>query len=269
MIAEASFSTLIPVQVIGRACIYFVRDLGAVVIFGVSALLGALYTDRSLRKVIQYLYEIGVKCTPVVCLVGWFTGMVLGLQGYHTLSKFSSEGLLGSAVALSLIRELGPVLTAIMVVGQAGSAMGAEIGVQRNSEQIDALNTMHINPLTFLIGPRLIAAICSFPILTAFFDLIGIWGAYVTGVLMLGVDSGIFISGIENSVGWEDVSSGITKSLVFGFLTTLICCYQGYQTHIKSTAPGARGVSQSATRAVVYSCVIILLFDYMITSFLL
>ena len=256
-------------QVIGRACIYFVRDLGALTIFGVMALAGSLYPDRSLRKIIQYLYEIGVKCTPVVCLVGLFTGMVLGLQGYHAFSKFGSEGLIGSAVALALIRELGPVLTAIMVVGQAGSAMGAEIGVQRNSEQIDALNTMHINPLTFLIGPRLIAAVCALPLLTAFFDLIGIYGGYLTSVIMLGVDAGTYTSGVMFDVEWDDVRSGIVKSLVFGLLTTLVCCYQGYQTHIKSTAPGARGVSQSATRAVVYSCVIILLFDYIITSFLL
>lgn len=247
----------------------FVRDLGALVIFGFSALLGSLYPDWSLRKIIQFLFEIGVKCTPVICLVGLFTGMVLGLQGYYTLSQFGSEGLLGSAVALSLVRELGPVLTAIMVVGQAGSAMGAEIGVQRNSEQIDALSTMHINPLTFLIGPRLIAAIIAFPMLTAFFDIVGIWGGYISGVVLLNVDAGNFVSGYKNGVEWIDVSSGFIKSLVFGFLTTLICCYQGYQTHIKSSAPGARGVSESATRAVVYSCVSILLFDYMITSFLL
>lgn len=256
-------------QVLGKACLYWVRDLGGITGFGVSALLTSLTIDFSFKKILFYLHDIGVKCTPVVVLVGVFTGMVLGLQGYYTLRQFSSEGMLGAAVALSLVRELGPVLTAIMVVGQAGSAMAAEIGVQRNSEQIDALHTMGINPLSFLVGPRLIAAVISFPILTAFFDVIGIAGGYLTGVLLLGVDSGSYWFRVQSGVEWLDVSGGFIKALVFGLLTTLMCCYQGYETHRKSSAPGARGVSQSATRGVVFSCVLILLFDYVITSFLL
>ena len=256
-------------QLIGRNLIQFIRDLGSLSIFGLAALGGSLTWNFSPRKIIYALFEIGVKCIPVVLLVGLFTGMVLGLLGHYSLSKYGSVGLLGGAVALSLIRELGPVLTAIMIVGQAGSAIAAEIGVQRNSEQIDALNTLNINPLTFLIGPRLIAAIIAFPLLTAFFDYIGIWGGYLSAVVLLNVDAGIYTNGVRASVEWADVSCGIIKSLVFGFLTTLICCYQGYMTHLKSSASGARGVSQSATRAVVYSCVIILLFDYIITAFLL
>ena len=193
----------------------------------------------------------------------------MGLQLYYTLVKFGGESALGTAVALSLIRELGPVLTALMVVGQAGSAMASELGIQRNDEQIDALQTMSIDPKGYLVGPRLLAALFCFPMLTAVFDLIGIFGGYVTGSLLLHVDGGVYWNRVFESVSWADVRGGFIKAVVFGLVTMAICTYRGFNTHRKASFPGVRGVSESATRAVVWSSVIVLATDYLITSFLL
>ena len=195
--------------------------------------------------------------------------MVLGLQGYYTLVKFGSEGMLGAAVSLSLIRELGPTLTAIMITGRAGSAMAAEIGIMRISEQIDALVTMDINPVRFLVSPRIAAAIISFPLLTALFDVVGIMGGYLTGSVLLGINSGAYFWRIESSVVMQDISSGFIKSVVFAAIVVLVCCFQGYTTHTRSEGFGARGVSFSTTTAVVMSSVLILVFDYVLTSILL
>ncbi len=185
------------------------------------------------------------------------------------MNKFGAVGFLGTAVALSLIRELGPVLTAIMITARAGSAMTAEIGIQRISEQIDALTTMRIDPLGYLISPRIAAAIISFPILTALFDLIGILGGYVSGVVLLGADSGAYLHRIDASVDWIDVRGGFIKSVVFALLVITICCFQGFFTHLRRDGYGAKSVSLSTTSAVVISCVMILVADYVVTSFLL
>lgn len=252
----------------GRYTIDLVRELGAFTLF-VGRSLYALVGLRALGgKIIRATYDMGVRCLPIVLTVGCFTGLVLGLQGYHTLSKFGSASLLGSTVALSLVRELGPVLAALMIVGQAGSALAAEIGIQRNSEQIDALGTMGVNPLGFLVGPRLVAALIVFPIHTAMFDLIGIFGGHVTGVLLLSLESGVYWQSVYSGVLMEDVSGGFYKALAFGFIVTGICAFEGYNTHRKATEPGARGVSQSTTRAVVISSVAVLAIDYIITSLL-
>jgi phospholipid/cholesterol/gamma-HCH transport system permease protein len=201
-------------------------------------------------------------------LVGFFTGMVLGLQLYHVLVKFGSVGVLGTAIALTLIREMGPVLAAIMITARAGSAMTAEIGIQRISEQIDALSTMRIDPLGYLISPRIAAAIISFPILTAFFDLIGIIGAWVSGCLLLGVNSGTYFYRVVSSTELKDIVGGFNKSIVFGLLVVTICCFQGYFTHMRTDSYGAKSVSLSTTSAVVISCVMILISDYVVTSFI-
>jgi phospholipid/cholesterol/gamma-HCH transport system permease protein len=201
-------------------------------------------------------------------LIGLFTGMVLGLQLYYTLTKVGSEGFLGSVIALSLIRELGPVLTAIMITARAGSAMTAEIGILRISEQIDALYTMRIDPLRYLISPRMAAAIVSFPLLTAFFDLVGIMGGYLTGVVLLGADKGSYFSRMHTYVDIVDIRGGFIKSLVFALLVAITCCYHGYFTHLRADSYGAKSVSVSTTSAVVTSCVMILISDYVVTSFL-
>ncbi len=252
---------------IGRKSIGLVSELGELSLFGARSLGSVLSPKHPFEKLVRSIYEIGVRCVPITLIVGLFTGLVLGLQLYYVLTKFSSESLLGQAVALSIIMEIGPVFTAIMIVGQAGSALSAEIGIQRNAEQIDALRTMRIDPLGFLVSPRLYAALICFPILTTLFDLVGILGGHLTGVEMLGVDSGAYWNRIYESVSLKNIGDGYIKALVFGLVTTTICSFQGYFTHLKSSVPGARGVSQTTTRAVVLSSIAILACDYLITSF--
>lgn len=257
------------IRTFGRSALTVVYELGEISLFGAGAIRGFFNQRHRAAKLIVATHEIGVRCFPIVAIVGLFTGLVMGLQLYYTLVKFGGESALGTAVALSLIRELGPVLTALMVVGQAGSAMASELGIQRNDEQIDALQTLSIDPRGYLVGPRLLAALFCFPMLTAVFDLIGIFGGYVTGSLLLHVDSGVYWNRVFETVTWADVRGGFIKALVFGLMTMAICTYRGFNTHRKASFPGVRGVSESATRAVVWSSVMVLATDYLITSFLL
>lgn len=258
-----------PITGLGRNALVFIREMGRISVFLIQGMLHIFSFPFQFSKIIHQVYFIGAKSVFVICLTGAFTGMVLGLQGYYTLVKFGSEGLLGPAVGLSLIRELGPVLTAIMVTGRAGSAIAAEIGIMRISEQIDALETMDINPIRFLFSPRLAGALISFPLLTAIFDVIGVFGGYVTGSLLLGINKGIYFSHMESSVLLSDVNGGFIKSVVFAVIVATVCCFQGYYTHTRKDGFGAKGVSFSTTSAVVISCVLILISDYILTSFLL
>jgi phospholipid/cholesterol/gamma-HCH transport system permease protein len=244
------------------------NDLGAMAIFFARAF-ALIFHPKQFVEIINQIYFIGARSASIVMLVGFFTGMVLGLQLYYVMNKFGAVGFLGTAVALSLIRELGPVLCAIMITARAGSAMTAEIGIQRISEQIDALTTMRIDPIGYLISPRIAAAIISFPILTALFDLVGIFGGYVSGVVLLGGDSGAYLYRMDASVDWIDVRGGFIKSMVFAILVITLCCFQGYFTHMRRDSFGAKSVSLSTTSAVVLSCVMILVSDYVVTSFLL
>ncbi len=243
-------------------------NLGAIAIFFARAFV-LIFNPKQFSAIIQQIYFIGARSAQIVMLVGFFTGMVLGLQLYFVLIKFGSVGVLGTAVALTLIRELGPVLTAIMITARAGSAMTAEIGIQRISEQIDALSTMRIDPVGFLISPRVAAAIISFPILTTFFNMIGILGGWVSGCLLLGVNSGVYFYRVVASTELDDLTGGLVKSLVFGLLVVTICCFQGFYTHMRTDSYGARSVSLSTTSAVVLSCVMILVSDYVVTSFIM
>ena len=252
----------------GQRVMVLVNNLGAAMIFLLKAL-ALIFGRKQPAAIIQQINMIGVKTVNIVALVGFFTGMVMGLQLYYTLVQYGSVGVLGSAVALSIIRELGPVLTAIMITARAGSSMTAEIGIQRNSEQIDALYTMRIDPVGYLISPKVAASIISFPILTALFDLIGILGGYVSGCVIMGVNSGSYFYRVVSSVTLEDVNGGFIKALVFAVIVSTICCYQGYFTHMRTDSYGARSVSLSTTSAVVLSCVSILVADYIVTSFLL
>ncbi|EHJ47204.1 protein of unknown function DUF140 [Solidesulfovibrio carbinoliphilus subsp. oakridgensis] len=260
---------LSPIAALGRAVLSLVAELGGLCIFMGKGLWRIVFPSPAWRKIVQQVYFIGVKSVFVIVLIGLFTGMVLGLQGYYTLVKFGSEGLLGAAVALSIIRELGPVLTAIMITGRAGSSMAAEIGIMRISEQIDALSTMGINPLRFLIAPRLAASLVCFPLLTAIFDVVGIGGGYLTGVVLLGINPGVYFDRIDSTVELGDVTGGFVKSLVFALLVAAICCFEGYFTHTRREGFGAKGVSLATTSAVVLSCITILVADYVLTSFLL
>jgi phospholipid/cholesterol/gamma-HCH transport system permease protein len=258
-----------PFTALGRGTIFITQEMGRIAIFFFKSFALIFSRPFQIGKIIQQTYFIGAKSVFVICLTGAFTGMVLGLQGYYTLVKFGSTGFLGAAVALSLIRELGPVLTAIMVTGRAGSAMAAEVGIMRISEEIDALDTMDINPLRFLVSPKLAAALISMPLLTALFDVVGILGGYLTGSLLLGISPGVYFMRIETSVIMADVTGGFIKSVVFAAVIVTICCFQGYFTHTRAEGFGAKGVSLSTTSAVVISCVLILITDYVLTSFLL
>jgi phospholipid/cholesterol/gamma-HCH transport system permease protein len=214
--------------------------------------------------VLKQLRFIGAKSLFVIVLTAAFTGMVLGLQGYYTLAKFGSEGMLGTAVALSLIRELGPVLSALMVTGRAGSAITAEIGIMRISEQIDALETMALDPFKYLVSPKLIAAMIALPLLCAIFDVVGIYGGWLVGVKLLGVNPGAYFYEMQKSLEWKDIYSGFIKSYSFGVIIAWIGCYKGYYA-----GHGAEGVSKATTESVVLTSVLILIWDYFLTSILL
>ncbi|MBI2000915.1 MAG: ABC transporter permease [candidate division NC10 bacterium] len=215
-------------------------------------------------QILKQLHFIGVKSTFVVAMTAAFTGMVLALQLSHTLRKFGSEAVLGSAVGLSLIRELGPVFAALMVTARAGSAMTAEIGLMRITEQMDALDTMAINPLQYLIAPKLVASLIGVPLLVAIFDVVGIAGGYLVGVELLGGSPGTYWSSLESAVEWKDVYGGILKSICFGLIVSWVCSYKGYNTRLS-----AEGLGKATTEAVVLSSVLILVWDYFLTSVLL
>lgn len=251
---------------LGKRTINIIDNLGAAAIF-FSRAFALIFRPKQFGEIMLQVYYIGASSTGIVLMVGLFTGMVLGLQMYNALIDYGSEAALGSAVALSLVRELGPVLTAIMITARAGSAMTAEIGIQRISEQIDALFTMRIDPIRYLISPKVAASIISFPLLTAFFDIIGLFGGYITGVVLLGGNSGAYMYRIQSSVEMEDVTGGFVKALVFAAIVSTICCYQGYFAHTRAGSYGARSVSIATTSAVVMSCVMILVADYVVTSF--
>ena len=252
------------VQALGHTTVSFVRELGRLGWFLVYSFYMVFRSPCSLLYILKQIKCIGAKSLFVIFLTAAFTGMVLGLQGYYTLTKFGSEGMLGTAVALSLIRELGPVLTALMVTGRAGSAITAEIGIMRISEQIDALETMALDPFKYLITPKLIAAMIALPLLCAIFDVVGIYGGWLVGVKLLGVNPGAYFYEMEKAVVWRDVSSGIAKSFSFGIIIAWIGCYKGY-----FAGHGAEGVSKATTESVVLTSVLVLVWDYFLTSVLL
>ncbi|MDD2540239.1 MAG: MlaE family lipid ABC transporter permease subunit [Desulfuromonadaceae bacterium] len=252
------------VQALGHTTIKMVREMGRLGWFMLYSLYMIVRRPGSLVHVLKQIRFIGTKSLFVIVLTAGFTGMVLGLQGYYTLTKFGSEGMLGAAVALSLIRELGPVLAALMVTGRAGSAITAEIGIMRITEQIDALETMALDPFKYLVTPKFIAAMISLPLLCAIFDVIGIYGGWLVGVKLLGVNPGAYFYEMEKAVVWRDVYSGMMKSLSFGVIIAWIGCYKGYYA-----GHGAEGVSKATTESVVLTSVIILVWDYFLTSVLL
>jgi phospholipid/cholesterol/gamma-HCH transport system permease protein len=257
-----------PFAFIGSAAVRWVDHLGASAIFLFLAFV-KIFRSRQLIKIVQQVYYIGARSTTIIMLVSFFTGMVLGLQSYHALVKFGAQGALGTLVALTLVRELGPVLTAIMIAARAGSAITAEIGIQRISEQIDALDTMRIDPLGYLISPRITAAVISFPLLTALFDLVGIIGGYVSSVWLLGANASTYVYRVQTSMDLKDITDGLIKSVVFAVIVATVCCYQGYFTHMRTDSHGAKAVGLSTTSAVVISCVLILVSDYIVTSLLI
>lgn len=246
----------------GRWGLSVLRRMGSKLIFLLDALLTIFKPPFKTRLLLRQIRFLGNKSLLVILLTGAFTGMVLALQLFYILRKFGSVGLLGPGIALSLIRELGPVLCALMITGRAGSALTAEIGMMRISEQIDALTAMALNPVRYLIVPNIVGAIIVFPLLTGIFDVVGIYGGYLVGVKILGIGSGTYFSLMRDYVDMEDVMVGLYKSVSFGIIVSWICCYKGFYTGY-----GAEGVSKSTTEAVVTSSILILIWDYSLGSF--
>src|ERR1700684_1368112 len=257
-------STVQMIERLGALVLDGVVDLGDFVTFLIGAVFYAFVPPFKPRLWIRQIRIIGADSLFLIILIGAFTGMVLGLQGYNTLRRFGSDGALGTVVALVLVRELGPVLAALMIAARAGSAMAAELGSMQSTEQIDALTVMAINPVQYLVSPRMLAGIVSFPLLTSIFDVVGIYGGYMVGVGLMGAPSGAYFNGIAAHISGQHVTNGIYKALVFGVIVMWVCCYKGYHAERMAT-----GVSRATTEAVVLSSVLILAFDYFLGSILL
>lgn len=252
-----------PVSSVGRSTLSVVGNMGRMGLFLVQALVCTFTPPLKFYRALQQIYFIGFGSLLVIVLTGAFTGMVLGFQGYNTLSRVGSTAFLGPMVALSLLRELGPVLTALMVAGRAGSAVTANLGIMRITEQIDELEILGLSPHRYLVVPNLLAALISVPLLTAVFNVVGIFGGYLVGVKLLGVNAGTYFGTMADYVEARDVWAGLYKSFAFGGIIAWVCCYKGYYAGF-----GADGVSKATTQAVVLSSVLILAFDYVLTSFL-
>lgn len=255
---------------IGSRGLWVLSDIGRMGLFFVRIIQGLFGRPFRFQEFIRQLHFIGVGSIVVIFFTALSTGMVLGLQGYYSLNKFGAEGMLGSAVALTIIMELGPVLTALMVTGRAGSAMCAELGIMRITEQIDALDCMAVDPFRYFISPKLLAILISVPLLTFMFDVVGIVGGYFVGVSLMGVSVGAYVEGMRSSVTNHDIFLGFVKSVVFSILIVSICAGRGYLVReIRGVGFGAGSVSKVTTQAVVLSSISVLIFDYLLTAVLL
>ncbi len=246
---------------LGKQILSGIEEMGKILLLFISVVGWMLRPPLKTANILKQMEFVGVKSIFVVVLTGTFTGMVMALQAYHGFKLFSAEGMVGSTVALGMTRELGPVLTSLMVTARAGSAMAAELGTMRVTEQIDALSVMAANPVKHLIVPRVIAGVLMLPLLTAVADYVGILGGYFVGVNLLHINAGIFVKNITKHVDLNDIFNGLIKAAVFGFLLSLISCYKGFNTR-----GGAEGVGRATTEAVVLSSVSILISDYFLTA---
>jgi phospholipid/cholesterol/gamma-HCH transport system permease protein len=253
------------VQSLGRFGLSFCQQLGASGIFLVRTLLRRPRFAQSFELLRTEIYSVGVLSLIIVMLSALFIGMVVSLQGFNTLQRFGAAQELGQLLALSVTRELGPVIAALLFAGRAGTALTAEIGLMRATDQLDSMEMMAVDPLWRIVSPRLWAGFISMPVLTAIFDMVAIFGGYLVGVRWLGVDSGSFWSNMQAAVTFRmDVVNGLIKSVVFGFVVTWIAVYQGYYT-----VPNAAGISRATTKTVVYSSLAILALDFILTSVML
>jgi phospholipid/cholesterol/gamma-HCH transport system permease protein len=237
--------------------------LGRIMLLLGSTLKGIVRPPFEIRNIVRQMLEIGVNSLPVVLVTAVFTGMVLALQSYTGFKRFGAEGLVGSVVALSMTRELGPVLTALIVTGRAGAAMAAELGTMRVTEQIDALETLATNPVKYLVAPRFLSGMIMLPALTAVTDIIGILGGYFVTVILLGSSSKTYLRATWDYLELQDIYSGLVKACFFGLAFALISCYKGFYTR-----GGAEGVGRATTGAVVYSSMTILISDYFLSVWL-
>lgn len=255
-------------QSLGKLALNTIRELGRMGEFFSRSFYYIVLPPYPFERVVRQIYFLGVKTILVIVLTGLFTGMVLSLQMYYVLANFGAESRLGSIIALSLIRELGPVIAALMVIGRAGSALTAELGIMRITEQIDAIDSMALNPYKYLIVPNFVASLISLPILVTIFIVVGIWGGYLVGVELTGLSGGVYFGSIADSIVAKDLILSFTKSISFGLLIAWICCYKGFFAGIGSHF-GAEGVSKATTQAVVTSSVVVLICDYFITSIMI
>lgn len=237
-----------------------VEQVGDTVLLLGLALVWLVRPPFRLRQIIQSLEFVGFGSLFIVTLTGLFAGGVMALQIGQAFRMFNAESLTGPTVALALSRELSPVFTALMVTGRVGSAMATELGTMRVTEQIDALRTMAVNPVHYLVTPRILASVTMLPILTMFFNLVGMFGCWIVAVKLLEIDPGIFMARVREYVFPSDLANGLVKAAAFGVVLSTIGCYKGF-----TASGGARGVGQATTQAVVYASVLILILDYFLT----
>lgn len=249
-------------QRLGRWGLSFFERLGRGNLFFLRVLAGVPALVLRPGLVVREVYSVGVLSMVIIVVSGMFVGMVLGLQGYNTLVDFGAEESLGTVVALSLLRELGPVVTALLFAGRAGSALTAEIGLMKATEQLSGMEMMAVDPMQRVIAPRFVAGVLSMPLLAAVFSAVGVVGGYFVGVGLLGVDDGAFWSQMQDKVDlYDDVWNGIVKSLVFGVVVTWIAVFEGYDA-----MPTSEGVSRATTRTVVHSALAVLGLDFVLTG---
>lgn len=249
-------------RALGRAGLSFFERLGRGHIFLLYTLGGLPATLYRWRLLTSQVFALGVLSLVIVAVSGLFVGMVLGLQGYNTLVDFGAEESLGILLALSLVRELGPVVSALLFAGRAGSALTAEIGLMKTTEQLAAMEMMAVDPLHRVVAPRLLAGILAMPLLAAIFSAVGVYGGYFVGVGLLGVDEGAFWSQMQSAVDFhDDILNGVIKSFVFGIAVTWIAVFEGYDT-----APTSAGISRATTRTVVNSSLAVLGLDFVLTA---
>lgn len=241
-----------------------IRRMGAVLLFLFKLLAQCAPALGRPRLIIAQVYNAGARSLIIIMLSGLFVGMVLGLQGFDLLQRFGSEEALGTAAALGLLRELGPVVTALLFAGRAGTALTSEIGLMRATDQLTAMEIMAVDPLRYVAAPRFLGGLIAMPLLVAIFNLIGLFGSQLIGVQLMGVDKGAFWSQMQGSVELRDIWEGVVKSIVFGATCSLIAVHEGYNAE-----PTAAGVGLATTRTVVASSVLTLLLDYVLTAFFL
>ena len=255
---------VINIRNVGHRAIDSVLRLGYATRFFALTLLHSGTSFRRPRLIIRELYFSGVMSMIIILVSGLFVGMVLGFQGYQTLKTYGSESALGVLVALSLVRELGPVVSALLFASRAGSAMTAEIGLMKATEQLSAMEMMAVDPIARVVAPRFWAGVISMPLLAAMFSAMGVYGGYLIGVVVIGVDEGSFWSQMQSAVDFrEDIVNGVIKSIVFGIAVTWIALFEGYDA-----PPTAEGVSGATTRTVVTSSLAILGLDFILTAFM-
>ena len=252
-----------PLQPLGAAVLALLVEIGRVTLFLKDGLLQGLTPTFYGRQILEQIWRIGYNSLPVVGLTAFFTGGALALQIYLGSSRFNAEGLVASIVALGITRELGPVLAGLMVAGRVGASIAAELGTMRVTEQIDALVTLSTNPFKYLVGPRLVAAVVTLPILVAIGDTIGIMGGYIVGTRSLGFNAFAYIKNTSDFLELDDVTSGLIKAAVFGFIIAVMGCYHGF-----NSKGGAQGVGRATTNAVVSAAILILAANFTLTNLL-